>query len=250
MSDIENKSRFTSRVENYVKYRPSYPQDAINYLFLNGINKKSVVGDIGSGTGILSKLLIDRVEKLYCVEPNLAMRDYANKMLSNNNNFYSIDASAENTTLSDNQLDVITVAQAFHWFDLEKCKSEFNRILKPNSKTFLLFNNRLSNTSFLEKYDDILINFSKDYKKVNHQNLGKDEFNFFFDKKWEKVSYNNFQIFNLEQFIGRVASSSYTPEKGDTNYEIFYSEIKRIFEEENVDGFVRFNYKTEIISST
>ena len=245
---MDNTKRFSSRVDNYVKYRPSYPQDAMSYLFNKGINKNSIVGDIGSGTGILSKLLINNVKSLYCVEPNDEMRNYAQSTLSKYDNFFSINATAENTTLKDNSLDAITVAQAFHWFDIEKCKLEFNRILKPKSNIFLIWNNRLTNTPFLKEYDQILKDLSKDYNTVNHQNLVDKEFDLFFDKKWEKATFENYQIFNFEQFKGRVFSSSYTPEESDSVYSSFYKAIEKLFEKENTNGFVKFNYTTEIIS--
>ena len=247
---MNNKTRFSSRVENYVKYRPNYPKDALSFLFENGINKDNVVADIGSGTGIFSNQLITNVKKLYCVEPNDPMREYAESLLNKYDNFYSIKAPAEATTLEDNSIDAIVVAQAFHWFDIEKCQIEFNRILKDeNSHIFLIWNNRLSNTDFLLKYDEVLCNLSKDYNIVNHQNLGDREFDYFFDKKWAKYEFDNVQIFNKEQFVGRVASSSYNPEKGDDIYEKFYENINRIFDEENEEGFVKFNYKTQIITN-
>lgn len=246
---MDNSKRFSSRVDNYVKYRPSYPQLAINYLFENGITNNSTVGDIASGTGILSKLLIEKVNTLYCIEPNTPMREYCDKQLSSYNNYISINASAEKTTLKDNSLDALTVAQAFHWFDMEKCKLEFNRVLKPNSKIFLIWNNRLKNTSFLIKYDQLLKDLSNDYNKVNHQNIKDSDFDYFFDNKWEKISFDNYQVFNFEQFLGRVESSSYTPEKKDVNYSVFYKAIKELFDDESNNGVVNFNYKTEIISN-
>ncbi|MDC7236991.1 MAG: class I SAM-dependent methyltransferase [Sphaerochaetaceae bacterium] len=245
---MDSTKRFSSRADLYSKYRPSYPKSAVNFLFSNGINKNSIVGDVGSGTGILSSLLIDKVKRLYCVEPNDEMRNYANKSLSDFDNFISINAKSESTTLDDNSLDAITVAQAFHWFDIEKTKIEFNRVLKPNSNIFLLWNNRISNTPFLREYDQILKSLSIDYKSVNHQNLGRVEFDFFFDKKWCKTSFSNFQKLDFESFIGRVFSSSYTPEEGNKNYNEFYNELKKLFDRENQNGFINFNYNTEIIS--
>lgn len=247
---MDNTNRFSTRVNNYVKYRPNYPKDALSFVFNNGINKNKIVADIGSGTGILSNQLIANVKKLYCIEPNHSMREYAENWLNKYDNYISIDAPAEATTLDDNSIDAIVVAQAFHWFNIEKCKIEFNRILKnDNSHIFLIWNNRLSNSDFLVKYDEVLCSLSKDYNIVNHQNLGDKEFDYFFDKKWSINEFDNVQIFNKEQFLGRVASSSYTPEKGDKVYEEFYKSINQIFDEENNNGFVKFNYKTQIISN-
>ncbi len=245
---MKKEDRFTSRVSEYAQSRPSYPIDSINYLLKKGINKNSVIADIGSGTGILSKLLINEVKEIFMVEPNSAMREYSKIYLSKNDNCNFINGNAENTTLKDNSIDAIVVAQAFHWFDIEKCKIEFNRILKPNSNIFLIWNNRLKNTTFLQKYDEILKTLSVDYNEVNHQNLSAKDFGLFFDNNWKIQSFDNYQIFNFEQFIKRVFSSSYTPNKKDKNFSVFYNAIKKLFNEENINGFVRFNYNTEIYS--
>jgi len=245
---MKNKDRFTSRVSDYAQARPSYPLDSIKYLLNKGINKNSVIADIGSGTGILSKLLINEVKEIYLIEPNDEMREYSKTYLSQNDNCTFINANAENTTLKDHSIDAIVVAQAFHWFDIEKCKIEFKRILKPYANIFLIWNNRLTNTPFLQKYDQVLKNLSVDYNEVNHQNLSAKEFGLFFDNNWKKQSFDNFQEFDFEQFVKRVFSSSYTPNKKDKNYSVFYNAIKKLFNEENKNGVVRFDYNTEIYS--
>jgi ubiquinone/menaquinone biosynthesis C-methylase UbiE len=246
--NMESTKRFSNRVENYVKYRPSYPIEMINFLLEKGIRHNSTVCDIGAGTGILSKLLINKVGKLYAIEPNENMRLYADKSLSNYENYQSLLHTAEDTKLNDSSVDAITVAQAFHWFDQDKCKKEFKRILKPNGLIFLIWNNRINNTLFLQGYDDLLYKYGTDYSTVNHQNITDDALKNFIDENFEKTIFNNFQDFNLEGFLGRVFSSSYTPTEDQPNYEIFLSELKNLFKKYHESGIVRFNYKTEIFS--
>ncbi len=121
----DSTKRFSDRVENYVKYRPSYPINLINHLKKKGIvTTGQKIADIGSGTGIFSKLLLNTENNVYAVEPNKEMRIAAEKSLQNKLNFISINGSAEDTTLKENSIDIITAAQSFHWFDLQKAKKE------------------------------------------------------------------------------------------------------------------------------
>lgn len=247
IAKTKNAERFSDRVANYVKYRPSYPKPAIDYLFENGIDKNSVICDIGSGTGILSKILIEQVCIVYGIEPNDKMRHYAEEDLKQYTNFKSLLAIAEDTGLKNNSVDAITAAQAFHWFDRSQCKKEFNRILKPDGKIFLIWNNRINNTKFLKEYDGILYQYGVDYSTVNHQNLTDEIFAEFFNGQFEKKTFDNHQDFSLEEFLGRVFSSSYTPLEGHPHYELFLDSLHAIYKKYNKNGIVKFNYQTEVI---
>lgn len=243
---MENTKRFSDRVENYVKYRPGYPDEMIGYLLEKGVGPDSILCDIGAGTGILSRQLVDMVGELYAVEPNDEMRRYAEESLTGYSNYHSIPSSAENTGLDDSSFDAVTVAQAFHWFDREKCKAEFRRILKPEGLVFLIWNNRINNTPFLEGYDELLYRLGTDYASVNHQNLTDDVIGRFMDRNYEKTVFDNFQNFDLEGFLGRVFSCSYTPNEDHPDYQIFHSELIDLFNRHQEEGSVRFNYRTEV----
>ncbi|MFN7096842.1 MAG: class I SAM-dependent methyltransferase, partial [Gammaproteobacteria bacterium] len=118
--------RFTETVQNYLKYRPSYPQEVLSFLVDEcNLTKQSLIADIGSGTGFLSKLFLDYGNTVYGVEPNQAMREAVEDLLKRYNHFHSIDATAEATTLPDHSVDFITAGTAFHWFDFNKTKQEF-----------------------------------------------------------------------------------------------------------------------------
>ncbi|MDB8805765.1 class I SAM-dependent methyltransferase [Romboutsia sp. 1001216sp1] len=118
-----NENKFNGMGKIYSKYRPSYPFDFIDYLFTDvGISQRSIIADIGSGTGILTRQLLEKGSKVYGIEPNADMRDIAETNLNNFLGFTSVNGNAENTTIDDNSVDYITVAQAFHWFDRERFK--------------------------------------------------------------------------------------------------------------------------------
>jgi len=244
---MDSTKRFSDRVENYVKYRPSYPAEAIDFLVDCGVHQGSVLCDVGSGTGILTGLLLPRVATVFAVEPNKEMRSFAESQFKDVPAFHSVEASAEDTGLEEHSVDAVCAAQAFHWFDLDACKKEFQRILKPGGKVFLIWNRRLDNSEFLQKYDEFLVHHSRDYTSVNHLNLQDQDFRKFFGSSFEMRAFDNYQVFDLEGFLGRVFSSSYTPSEKDPEYEDFREGLTAIFHRYQQEGCIRFNYQTEVI---
>ncbi|HMQ78645.1 MAG TPA: class I SAM-dependent methyltransferase [Ignavibacteria bacterium] len=244
-------TRFTDRVENYIKYRPSYPADIIEYLKSEGILKSdSVIADIGSGTGISAELFLKKGNTIYGVEPNDAMREAAEKLLSAYSNFRSINATAEDTTLPDNSIDLIICAQAFHWFDIPKVKIEFNRILKPSGRVCLIWNERiLDGNPFLVEYEKLLLKYGTDYKNVRHENIDEKKLNEFFESGFIKKTFPNKQVFDLAGVTGRLLSSSYTPQYNSPLYEPMLAELNEIFEKNQMNGRIEFLYDTNIYVS-
>jgi ubiquinone/menaquinone biosynthesis C-methylase UbiE len=150
--ELKNEERFSNKADLYKKFRPTYPKELIDYLYSQvGFNQESIIADIGSGTGIFSRLLIEQGSFVYCVEPNEDMRRTAEKDLSEFENFVSVNAPAENTGLQDVSVDFITVAQAIHWFDRQAFKSECRRILKPGGKVVLIWNERDYENEIIKK---------------------------------------------------------------------------------------------------
>lgn len=244
-------SRFTDRVENYIQYRPSYPADVFEYLKSEGILKTvSVIADIGSGTGISAELFLKNGNIVYGIEPNDAMREAAEKLLAGYSNFRSINATAEETTLSDNSIDLIICAQAFHWFDIPKVKVEFRRILKPAGRICLMWNERiLDGNPFLIAYEKLLLKYGTDYMNVRHENIDEDKLNEFFDGGYIKKTFPNKQVFDLAGVTGRLLSSSYTPQYDSPLYEPMLAELNEIFEKDQVNGLIEFLYDTNVYVS-
>ena len=169
MNELRSTERFTNRVENYVKYRPHYPLEIIDFLKNENIlTAKTKIADIGSGTGISTKLFLENGNKVFGVEPNPEMRKAAENFLKNYPKFESINGTAENTTLENESIDMIISGQAFHWFDKEKCKPEFERILKKDGYLILFWNEKTESNEFMRSYYDLLKIYGIDYEKVNH----------------------------------------------------------------------------------
>src|SRR6476659_6264925 len=148
-------SRFSDRVENYVRYRPGYPAEVLPALAKDcGLTPKDTVADLASGTGIWTRTLLENGNVVYAVEPNQEMRQAGERLLAGFPNFISVDGKAEATTLPDAGVDFVTAAQAAHWFDRQRARREFVRILRPGGLLVLLWNEReVDTTPFLRDYE-------------------------------------------------------------------------------------------------
>jgi ubiquinone/menaquinone biosynthesis C-methylase UbiE len=245
----DNKTRFTNRVDAYVKYRPSYPKEAIDYLYKTvGFKPESEVADVGAGTGIFSKLILERGSYVTAVEPNQAMREAAEKMLMGIPRYSCVTGSAEATQLQSHSIDFIVCAQAFHWFDQAAAQIEFRRILRKGGKAALIWNTRLRNgSSFLEEYEQLLNKFGTDYAKVNHSNISKEALVAFFkESEMKEARFKISQEVDFEGLSGRLLSSSYIPVLGHPSYEPMMVELRSLFERNNKDGKVFIDYETEV----
>ncbi|HEX8289913.1 MAG TPA: class I SAM-dependent methyltransferase [Pyrinomonadaceae bacterium] len=243
--------RFSNRVENYVKYRPNYPPEVLD-LFREdmNLNKSSVVADIGSGTGISSKVFLENGNTVYGVEPNAAMRAAAEDFLQSFPLYKSVDGTAENTNLPDDSVDFIVAAQAFHWFDKEKTRDEFKRILRENGYVVLIWNERqLDTTDFLREYEKLLKNFGKDYEAVRHENIDEKSLRDFFQTDFKRKIYKNAQILDYEGLKGRLMSSSYTPIETDETFQPMINELRRLFAKYAENGKIQILYDTNVFYS-
>lgn len=247
---VDPKLRFTDRVASYVKARPGYPAEVIEVLQNNcGLTPGTVVADIGSGTGILARMLCEHAQSVYGVEPNDAMRAASLEFLGNQANFIAVKGAAENTTLAATSIDLITVAQAFHWFDQAEARHEFMRILKPNGFAALIWNDRkTSGSSVAEAYEKLLVEFGTDYADV--QSRGKQTIEnferFFGHSQIRKATIPNSQHLERDAFVERAISASYMPNETHPRYRDMVAAAQQIFDENRAGGTVVLEYDTNI----
>jgi ubiquinone/menaquinone biosynthesis C-methylase UbiE len=245
----DSTQRFSDRVENYIRYRPGYPAELIAILQTKtGLNPQSIVADVGSGTGISTAVLLPYAGQVLAVEPNESMRRAAETLLAAKPNFRSVNAAAESTTLADASVDMITVGQAFHWFEPTKTRREFARILKPGGWVALIWNERLTDTTpFLQAYENLLKTKSTDYDQVNHTRIDtKLIAEFFAPVNFELFEFPNAQHFDLAGLIGRALSSSYVPNAGQPVHEVFMQGLSEIFGQHARNDRVTFEYITRL----
>ena len=246
--ETDGTRRFSSRVADYIRYRPSYPGEAIGLLEREcGLAPGAAVADIGSGTGLLAGLFLQLGCEVFGVEPNGDMRRAGERILSTEWRFHSINGRAEQTGLPDASVDLVAAGQSFHWFDREAAKVEFRRIARPPGWVALLWNERLVEGRFLEEYEALLHRYCPEYASVDHRRMDADIMDAFFGpRNWRLATFPNDQRFDLEGLMGRLHSSSYAPAAGSAEHEALNAEVARLFAECQQDGLVAWRHETKV----
>ncbi len=244
--------RFSTRVDNYIRFRPGYPPEVLEVLREQcALTPASVVADIGSGTGIFSQVLLQTGCTVVGVEPNDAMRAAAERTLAEEKCFRSVEGTAEATTLDGGSVDLVTAAQAFHWFDRARTRAELARVLKPVGWMALVWNDRqLDSTPFLRAYEELLQRFGTDYLAVQHKDLDLAQVQAFVGSDAVKLSVvESVQRFDYEGVEGRLLSSSYAPEADHPNHAPMLAALREIFDRHQEDGRVDIRYDTRVFTT-
>jgi len=244
----DSTQRFSDRVEAYIRYRPGYPDELLPRLLeKSGLCAGTVAADVGSGTGIFTNLLLQQGLKVYAIEPNAPMREAAEATLGDDEQFTSIAAPAEDTGLDNDSVDLLTAAQAFHWFNNANAKAEFRRILKPGGRLALVWNRRKLSQPFRQAYEGILRELSPEYGKVNHMSLGEREIaGFFAPGAMEVLHFDYSQRFDFASLLGRLKSSSYCPAVDSRLYIPLVTELLALIAQYAVGGAIDFEYDSEL----
>ena len=248
MLQTDPTQRFSARVENYIRYRPSYPPQVLETLRSEcGLTASSTVADIASGTGIFTRLLLENGNRVFGVEPNREMREAAERLLAGYPRFTSVTGTAEAATLPDQSVDLAAAAQAAHWFDLPKARIEFARILKPGGWAVLLWNERCTDrTPFLREYEELLLQYGTDYEKVRHEHTTDNIGGFFEPTPFGQRAFDMRQDFDYAQLEGRLLSSSYAPGEGHPQHEAMLRELRRLFDAHHNNGRIGMDYVTRM----
>jgi SAM-dependent methyltransferase len=240
--------RFSSRVDHYIRYRPGYPPEVADLLKSDcGLGPDSVVADIASGTGLFTQLLLEQGSQVFGVEPNAAMRQAGEQFLTTYKRFRSVGGSAEATTLAEHSVDIITAAQAAHWFERTKTRREFVRILKPEGWLVLVWNERRTDsTPFLREYEQLLLTYGTDYQDVRHEHTTASIDSFFAPAPFQERVFDHRQELDYPALEGRLLSSSYAPPPGNPKHEPILHELRRVFAARQKQGRVAMEYNTRV----
>jgi SAM-dependent methyltransferase len=248
VSASNSTTRFSDRVENYVRYRPGYPAEVVEALQTEcWLTPAHIVADIASGTGIWTRMLLENGNRVFGVEPNAEMRQAGERLLAEFPNFVSVTGTAEATSLEQQSVDFVTAAQAAHWFDRAAARKEFARILRKSGWLALLWNERITDsTPFLRDYEELLLTYGTDYQDVRHERT-TDAVNEYFDPApYRERVFSMRQEFDYVGVEGRLLSSSYAPGPGHLKHEPMLRELRRIFDAHAVTGHVSFDYNTRL----
>ncbi|MDR2888719.1 MAG: class I SAM-dependent methyltransferase [Lachnospiraceae bacterium] len=220
-----NTDIFTGKAEVYAKARPSYPTEAIDYI-ISLLPDDAVFADVGAGTGKLTILLADRHRFVYAVEPNPDMRERLTTDMSAYSKVKVIAGTAEATLLPDKCVDVITCAQALHWFDPESFRAECRRIGKPAGLVMAIYNSNL------------------DRNDGDHHRQAIEQF--FVNPAVRE--FPNPIDYTRERWLAYKTSRSYDPLPSDPRYDDHIAEMNAIFDHESVDGILRQEVITTVYS--
>ena len=241
---VDSKELFDGRAEDYYKCRPSYPEEAIDWL------KSKVFGedvlDIGAGTGIFTQKLLSRFKNVSAVEPNSDMRRIFNAFFPE---IYCFDCSGEDTKLPGKSFDLITVAQAFHWLDAERFKQEAKRILRDDGKVAIIWNTELQNDFIVER-NRICQKYCPRFRSGHAGKLSAAEGDAFLRNKYfrevEFIEYDNPFVMDLCMFEGNMRSRSYALGTQESDYCKFMAELRALFECYAENGIVAAPQQTQI----
>ena len=241
---LSSSDRFLGRVEAYAKYRPSYPPAAMDLLEARcGLKPGINAVDLGSGTGILSALLLKRGARVFGIEPNREMRTYS--LLALSGEFYTESGTADNTYMPDRYFHLLVAGQAFHWFDPQKTRVEALRILKPGAWAALLWNERPKGVvPFLDDFEGLLRRYASEYEEVARLRAQEDGMHRFFGHAPELATFSNEQVFDFEGLTGRLMSASYAPMPDRPEHEPLMAGLREVFDRHQREGKVVFPYQT------
>lgn len=228
---MNNAQKFSGKADVYAAARPSYPKELFTFLKNKyHLGAGTVIADIASGTGKFTQPLVQMGCKVYAVEPNDDMRRQAELLLGGYENFISVNGSAEHTGLADHCVDFISAAQAFHWFDPARFAAECKRIIKPNSKVFILYNSRDEDAEITKRLSGLCQRLCPKFKGfsggVKSNNVER-----FFNGGCERFTFPNDLYYDRDSFVKRMLSSSYAPREGDENYNSFITELNAVFDD-------------------
>lgn len=211
LHEADPTGRFTTRADSYARFRPGYPDEAIDAAIAGlGNPELLVAADIGAGTGISARLLGDRGLRVFAIEPNDAMRHAATA----HPRVTWLNATAEATTLPDESVDLVIAAQAFHWFRPAESLREFARILRKPGRLVLMWNVRDDSDPFTEAYSRTVQPASERAadQGLHLSSSSVDRSGAFLLER--RVMFENGQRLDFGGVLGRARSASYVPESG------------------------------------
>lgn len=233
---MDNTHQFDHKSKIYAQARPPYAGALFKYLDtrFRPKQKKLVVADVGAGTGIFTSQLLESGWRVEAVEPNADMRHFLQQKLGEKANCQVVAGSAQDTKLLAHSVDLVTAAQAFHWFDPMAFKKECQRILKPKGYVIIVYNSR-----FQDAHPDQLIKILHQYCPRFHgfsNQLTKKDFAAFFGSNYQTVKFKNLQPYSHAKYVGRVLSSSYALTLKEDHYEQFVQALNHLADQIDREG--------------
>ena len=193
------KDNFSNQAAEYAIYRPTYPQEMYDYL-LSLVDGRVAAWDCATGNGQVARILAQHFQRVYATDISEKQISQALKLP---NIVYQVEP-AEKANAMDNSFDLITVAQAIHWFNFDAFYREVKRTLKPNGLFCVIGYGIMHIDKKVDKavhklYEDILGKYWDTERKYIEEDYKTIPFPF------EEIVAPHFQIktsWNFNQLIG------------------------------------------------
>jgi SAM-dependent methyltransferase len=241
--------RFSDRAQAYASGRPGYPPGIGAHLARElGLAPGARIADLGSGTGLSSRIFLDAGFQVVGVEPNAPMRAVAEAGFASQAAFSSVGGTAQATTLEDASVDCIAAAQAFHWFDIEATRVEALRILKRPPRAVLIWNvRRADDSGFARGYEQLLLRFGREYPQIRDRHTDEGSISrFFAGPHWRRTDFDNPTELDFELLSARANSTSYLPGPRDPAHPAMMDGLRALFEAHQRHGRVAMCYETRV----
>lgn len=248
-ADGGGQAIFSSKVADYVAARPDYAPALLTALRARcGLAEGATIADVGAGTGMLSRSLLAGGYQVVAVEPNAAMRAAAEAALAGRPGYRSVAGSAEAMPLAAGSADLITAAQAFHWFDPEPARRESLRVLKPGGQVALIWNDRTADDPLQTVLDDLAAEFGGAKRSAmvaqgERANLAV----FFGGAPWQELAWPHAQQLTETGLQSLVFSRSYIPARESTEGPAVAAAVRRVFQRFAVDQHITVRYQTVLV---
>lgn len=220
---------FEAAVERYERGRPSYPDEAMEFLVRTlGIGEGRDVVELGAGTGKLTELLAATGARIVAVEPVTAMREALER---NCPGVTALDGTAERIPIGDESADAAVAAQAFHWFDGERALPEIHRALRPDGRLGMIWNVRDEASDWSERLTTIFDRLAGEGAPRYRDMRWREPFERteLFGPLHHQVAYHVHKV-TRETFLDRVLSVSYVASAPPDERERVIAEVSEMLD--------------------
>jgi ubiquinone/menaquinone biosynthesis C-methylase UbiE len=238
--DRSSAAAFGKVAETYERRRPSYPSEAVDWIAERlGLGPGTTVVDVAAGTGKLTRQLVPTGARVVAVEPLAEMREQLRSAVPG---VEVLDGSAEALPLPDAGADAITVAAAFHWFEVDRALPELHRVLRPGGGLAIVGNGRDLTQPLQAAVQEIVGPYLPDLTKLDEEWLPVLEASRLFGPL-ERFETSFEQLFDAKGLAERMATVSYVARLPDAMRAEVLTRVRALGEAQPETPFP-FRYRT------
>jgi SAM-dependent methyltransferase len=237
---------FSHKVSDYLASRPNYPS-ALFQRLQGEVPAPADVADIGAGTGLFTQGLLEAGYRCTAVEPDATMRAAADAQFGTHPGYRSVDGVAERLPLASSSIDLITAAQAFHWFDVPLARVECRRVLRPGGHVLLVWNERDEGATVHQALNRVFAEFGGALRQAQVESDEHVRLSEFFGETPQSWTMPHVQSLSADQLLALVFSRSYMPARASREGQAAERRVTQLHRDHaGPDGRVLLPYRTEV----